>query len=98
MEITSRPTSSFCPPGQERLRCACGKGTGRCTGGKEFDTSLFLFFHHLFVFTGLAIPVFVSYFHHTVAIYLFVLSLCDSWANRSKYLMKEKRFSNILII
>lgn len=56
MEITSRPTSSFCRPGQEQLRFACGLG-GKGKGGAQvericyFNISLspiFYFLHPMF--------------------------------------------------
>lgn len=55
MEITSRPTSSFCRPGQEQLRLACGLG-GKGAGGTQveqicyFNISIspFVFLHPMF--------------------------------------------------
>ncbi len=52
MEITSRPTSSFCRPGQEQLRFACGLG-GKGAGGAQVEKSvtfnISLSFHFFFL-------------------------------------------------
>lgn len=41
MEITSRPTSSFCRPGQEQLRFACWLG-GKGAGGAQVERICYL--------------------------------------------------------
>lgn len=41
MAITSRPTSSFCRPGQEQLLFACGVG-GKGAGGAQEERICYL--------------------------------------------------------
>lgn len=55
MEITSRPTSSFCPPGQEQLRFACGMGGNGVHRWRESVTLIFYSLHFFVSCFGLVL-------------------------------------------